>query len=57
MEGTIHTLHDFMFRTESITYILIVAALCGIVFFWRFLTDRDDDRQRLGADRPGGGHH
>jgi hypothetical protein len=28
-----------MLRTESITYILIVVALCGFIFFWRFLSD------------------
>ena len=43
MESTIHTLQDFMLHTESITYILIVAALIGITFFYLFLTDRDDD--------------
>jgi hypothetical protein len=43
MENTIHTLQDFMLRTESITYVIIVAALIGITFFYRFLTDRDDD--------------
>ena len=40
---TIQTLQDYMLRTESITYIIIVAALIGITFFCRFLTDRDDD--------------
>jgi hypothetical protein len=40
---TIQTLQDFMLHTESITYIIIVAALIGITFFYRFLTDRDDD--------------
>ena len=43
MEGTIHTLQDYMLHTETITYILIVGALVGITFFYRFLTDRDDD--------------
>jgi hypothetical protein len=43
MEGTIHTLHEFMLRTESITYILIVAGLIGITLFWRFLTERDEE--------------
>ena len=43
MTHTINTLHDFMLRTEGITYILIVVALVGFVFFWRFLTDRDED--------------
>ncbi len=36
MTHSIHTLHDFMLRTEGITYILIVVALVGFVFFWRF---------------------
>jgi hypothetical protein len=45
MEETIHTLHDHMLHTESITYILIVGALVGITFFYRFLTDRDDDEK------------
>ncbi len=40
---TIQTLQDYMLRTESITYIIIVAALIGITFFYRFLTDRDED--------------
>ena len=42
---TIHTLHDYMLHTESITYILIVGALIGITFFYRFLTDRDGDEK------------
>jgi hypothetical protein len=43
METTIHTLQDYMLHTESDTYNIIVAALIGITFFFRFLTDRDDD--------------
>ena len=43
METTIHTLQDYMLHTETITYIIIVAALIGMTFFFRFLTDRDDD--------------
>jgi hypothetical protein len=57
MGDTINTLHDFMLRTEGLTYILIVAALCGFIFFWRFLSERDDDRDYLGADRPEEHHH
>jgi hypothetical protein len=57
MGNVINTLHDFMLRTESITYILIVAALCGFIFFWRFLSERDDGRDHLGADRPEEEHH
>jgi len=45
MEGTIHTLQDYMLHTESITYILILGALIGITFFYRFLTERDDDEE------------
>ncbi|MGD2272050.1 MAG: hypothetical protein PVI06_16735 [Desulfobacterales bacterium] len=43
MEGAIHTLHEFMFRTETITYILIVAALIAVTGFWLFLTGRDEE--------------
>jgi len=57
MENVIYTLHDFMLRTESLTYIMVVVALCGFIFFWRFLSERDDSRDHLGADRPGEHHH
>ena len=40
---TLHTLQEYMLHTETITYVIIVAALIGITFFYRFLTDRDDD--------------
>ena len=33
MDNAIHTLHQFMLRTESLTYILVVAALVGLPFF------------------------
>jgi len=42
MDG-FHTLHEFMYRTESITYIIIVAALIGITGFFIFLSGRDRD--------------
>ncbi len=42
---TIYTLQDYMLHTENITYILIVGALVAITFFFRFLTDRDDDEE------------
>jgi len=42
MDG-INTLQEFMFRTESITYILIVLVLVFFPLFWRFLTDRDEE--------------
>jgi len=43
MESGIQTLQEYMFHTESITYILIVGALLGITFFWLFLSQRDDE--------------
>ena len=43
MEEAIHTLQEYMFHTESITYILIIGALLVITFFWLFLSQRDDD--------------
>jgi hypothetical protein len=43
MEESIHTLQEYMFHTESITYILIVGALLGFTFFYLFLSQRDDD--------------
>ena len=43
MESTIYTLHEFMLRAESITYILILAGLIGITLFCWFLTERDED--------------
>ncbi|MGD8521337.1 MAG: hypothetical protein PVF56_09360 [Desulfobacterales bacterium] len=45
METTIHTLQEYMLHTETITYVIIVAALIGITFFYRFLTERDDDEE------------
>ena len=38
-----YSLHDFMLRTENITYLLIVVALIGITGFWLFLSGRDGD--------------
>jgi hypothetical protein len=43
MEGAIYTLQEFMLYTETITYLLIVAALIAITGFWLFLTGRDED--------------
>ena len=43
MDSVIHTLHDFMLRTESITYLLMLASLLGILGFWLFLTERDEE--------------
>ena len=43
MQDIFYTLHDFMLHTKSVTYVIIVASLCGFALFWRFLTDRDKD--------------
>ena len=43
MENGFYTLQDFFYHTKSITYILMVAALVGIVGFWKFLTGNEDD--------------
>jgi hypothetical protein len=43
MDGMIYTLQDFMLHTKSVTYVIMVVSLIGVTFFWRFLTDRDED--------------
>jgi hypothetical protein len=48
MGNIFYSLHDFMFHTESITYIIVVAALIGLPLFWRFLTERDNDEHERG---------
>jgi hypothetical protein len=57
MDNAIVTLHDFMLRTESITYILVVVVLVGFPFFWRFLTDREEDAVQSDADHAPDKHH
>lgn len=43
MEEIYHTLHEYLLHTESITYLIIVVWLIGIIGFVRFLTERDED--------------
>lgn len=43
MEKTIYTLQDFMLKTESITYIIMGLSLIGVLAFWLFLTENDED--------------
>ena len=43
MDSMFHTLHDFMLHTKAVTYILMVAALIGIAYFWQFLSGKDSD--------------
>ena len=43
MDGIFYTLQEFMTYTENVTYILIVAILLGMLGFWNFLVERDED--------------
>ena len=43
MNGTFYTLQEFMTYTEGVTYILIVAILLGMLGFWIFLVERDEN--------------
>jgi len=43
MEQTIYTLQDFMLHTENISYIIMGLSLIGILGFWLFLTQTDDE--------------
>lgn len=43
MEHIIYTLHDFMLHTESVIYIIMGLSLMGILGFWMFLTQMDED--------------
>jgi len=42
MHGTFYTLQEFLFHTESITYLLVIPALLAITGFWCFLASNDD---------------
>lgn len=57
MDSPIVTLHDFMLRTESITYLLVVVVLISFPFFWRFLTDRDEDSTQPDGQHSSEKHH
>ncbi len=57
MDNAIVTLHDFMLRTESITYILVVVVLVSFPFFWRFLTDREEDAVQPDSEHAPDKHH
>ena len=43
MDGIFYTLQEFMTYTEDVTYILIVTILLGMVGFWNFMVERDED--------------
>lgn len=40
---TIHTLHEFMLHSKTMTYIVMALVLLAITGFWFFLSGRDDD--------------
>lgn len=44
MDRIFYTLQEFLTYTEGITYILIVVILVGMLAFWNFLTDKDEDQ-------------
>ena len=43
MNETFNTLQEFMTFTEGVTYVLIVVILLGMLGFWKFLAERDED--------------
>lgn len=43
MEEIIHTLHDYMLHTESVTYIIMGISLFSILGFYLFLNETDED--------------
>ena len=43
MEYDFYTLQDLLTHTKGVTYILMIFVLLGMIGFWRFLTERDDE--------------
>lgn len=37
-----HTLHEFVFHTEAMGYLLSLVILLAFIPFWRFLTERQE---------------
>ncbi len=44
MEEMFYTLQDFMTHTKGVVYIIMGAILVLMPLFWRFLTDKDDQK-------------
>lgn len=44
MEHMFYTLQDFMTHTKGVVYIIMGVILVLMPLFWRFLTDRDDQK-------------
>ncbi|MFH0792797.1 MAG: hypothetical protein V2A74_02060 [bacterium] len=42
MMSEIHTLQEFMSHTKSISYLIAVVFMVGFIFFWNFLTAKED---------------
>lgn len=47
MDGTIHTLQEFMMRTKGIVYVLAIGFLIGFTAFWHFLFGREPRQKDL----------
>ena len=47
MEPVYFTYQEFYTHTKGVVYVLMIAALIGFVFFWRFLTGKDDDKKEI----------
>ena len=45
MENAFYTLQEYYTFTKGVTYVLIIMALAGFLWFWQFLTAGDDDEQ------------
>ena len=43
MDGIFYTLQEFMTHTKGVTYLLIIAILLGMLGFWNFLSEKDED--------------
>lgn len=44
MEQMFYTLQDFMTYTKGVVYIIMGIILVLMPLFWRFLTDKDDQK-------------
>jgi len=43
MDNVFYTLQEFLAHTKGVSYILIVLILLGMLGFWNFLVERDED--------------
>lgn len=43
MEPDFYTYQEFYTHTKAVIYLLMVAGLIGIAFFWNFLSGKDDN--------------